>query len=105
MMKMDKKGDTISGHAHTYDHITLLSSGKVSMKHDKGENFFSAPKLIVTPKGIKHEFKALTDDVVLCCIHAIRDGDGVDDVASPDITVQEAHDLLTDYPLLEKETN
>ena len=92
-------GDTHQGHAHTFDHITLLSSGAVKMVHDKGEQDFTAPHLIVTPKGVKHQFIALEPNTVFCCVHAIRDGDGVDDVASPDITREKAFELMTTYSL------
>lgn len=94
-----RKGDTHQGHAHTFDHITLLASGSVLMKHDNGEAEYKAPHLIVTPKGITHQFTALEPNTVFCCVHAIRDGDGVDDVASPDITYEEAWDLMTKYSL------
>ena len=69
------------------------------MKHDNGEKQFKAPMLIVTPKGVTHQFTALEPYTVFCCIHAIRDGDGVDDVASQDITPAEAFELLTKYKL------
>lgn len=92
-------GDVYAGHAHAFDHITLLAVGKVLMTHDKGEQEFTAPHLIVTPKGISHQFKALTAGTVFCCIHAIRDGDGVDDVASPEITPEQQWDLLSTYKL------
>ena len=92
-------GDTHEGHAHTFDHITLLATGKVLMKHDNGEQTFEAPHLIVTPKGITHQFTALESGTIFCCIHAIRDGDGVDDVASQDISQEQAWDLLTKYKL------
>lgn len=97
-------GDTHNGHAHKFDHITLLASGKVLMKHDNGEQEFTAPHLIVTPKGVTHQFTALEPNTVFCCIHAIRDGDGVDDVASPNITPEQQWDLLTKYDLVENTT-
>lgn len=95
-----KAGDEIEGHAHTFDHITLISSGKVLMKHDNGEQEFKAPHLVVTPKGIVHKFIALEDNSVFCCIHAIRDGDGVDDIADPGISKLEAYNLAQKYPLI-----
>lgn len=97
-------GDTHQGHAHTFDHITLLSSGAVRMVHDNGEADFKAPHLIVTPKGITHQFIALEPNTVFCCVHAIRDGGGVDDVASPDITSEQAADLTTEYSLVQLST-
>lgn len=97
-------GDTHQGHAHKFDHITLLASGKVLMKHDNGEQEFTAPHLIVTPKGVTHQFTALEPNTVFCCIHAIRDGDGVDDIAPPNISPEEQWDLLTKYDLVENTT-
>lgn len=96
-------GDTHHGHAHMFDHITLLATGKVLMKHDNGEQEFTAPHLIVTPKGIAHQFIAKEPNTIFCCIHAIRDGDGVDDVASPSITPEEQWNLLTKYKLTQPE--
>ena len=96
-------GDTHQGHAHVFDHITLLATGKVLMKHDNGQQEFTAPHLIVTPKGITHQFTALEPGTVFCCIHAIRDGSEVDDVASQDITPEQAFALMTKHPLTQPE--
>lgn len=92
-------GDTHNGHAHAFDHVTLLANGAVKMVHDNGESEYKAPSIIVTPKGITHQFTALEPNTTFFCIHAIRDGDGVDDVASPDITPEQQWDLLSKYPL------
>lgn len=99
MHRFINPGDTHQGHAHVFDHITLLAVGSVLMKHDNGEQEFTAPHLIVTPKGITHQFIALEAGTVFCCIHAIRDGSDVDDVASQDITPDQAFDLMTRFPL------
>jgi quercetin dioxygenase-like cupin family protein len=103
MMHLKAIGDVHAGHAHTFDHITLLATGKVNMKHDSGEQEFTAPQLIVTPKGITHQFVALSNDVLLCCVHAIRDGSTVDDVAKQDLTPEEAAQLLQQFPLTQSE--
>jgi quercetin dioxygenase-like cupin family protein len=100
MIKLLRTGDTYPGHAHVFDHITLLATGSVIMTHDKGSQEFKAPHLIVTPKGITHEFKALEDSTTLCCIHAIRDGNSVDDVAPQDIDISTAEELImAKYPV------
>ena len=101
MMHLPAIGDTHGGHAHVFDHITLLATGSVDMVSDKGTNQFTAPQLIVTPKGISHEFIATTNDVLLCCIHAIRDGSTVDDVAEQTITPEQARELLSKFPLIQ----
>lgn len=89
----------MDGHAHVFDHITLLAAGKVLMKHDSGEQEFIAPHLIVTPKGVKHQFTALSNDTVFCCVHAIRDGDGVDDVVAPNVTPEQLFNIMSKYTL------
>ena len=95
-------GDTHQGHAHIFDHITLLATGAVTMKHDNGEEDFTAPHLIVTPKGVTHQFIAKQPNTVFCCIHAVRDGSTVDDVVSQDVTPDRAFELLTQYPLAQE---
>jgi cupin superfamily acireductone dioxygenase involved in methionine salvage len=104
MMHFYYKGDETEsyGHSHTFDHITLLARGSVLMevfKENGSAVEHKAPKLIVTPKNIKHKFTALEANTVLCCIHAVRDGSDVDSVASQNITPEQAFELLTQYPL------
>ena len=64
-----------------------------------------APAIIVTPKGIVHEIEAKSDNCVLACIHAIRNGDGLDDIAPQEITPEEARALIEKYPLVESIKN
>lgn len=100
MIPLSGVGDLVQGHAHTFDHITLLSVGKVLMTHDNGRQEYTAPCLIVTPKGITHQFENLADKSLICCIHAIRDGDDVDDVADPSISQSDAINLMTQFPMI-----
>ena len=68
----------ISQHVHVHDHITLVSSGSVRVWQDDTEpREFHAPAMITIPAGSQHKFMALTDDVVLCCLHNLR-GTGSD---------------------------
>ena len=103
MIPLKSIGDKVEGHAHLFDHITLLSVGSVRMKHDNGEAVYTAPCLIVTPKGITHQFTSLTDFSLLCCIHAIRNGDDLDDIAPQNIPDYEAQQLFTKFPMTEME--
>lgn len=102
MIPLNGVGDKVAGHAHAFDHITLLSIGSVHMKHDSGEATHVAPCLIVTPKGISHEFTNLVEYSVLSCIHAIRDGDDVDDIAPQNTPEHIAQDLITKNSLIIK---
>lgn len=97
--QFNNAGDTHEGHTHAFDHITLLSYGSVKMVHDNGEAEYKAPHLIVTPKGIKHQFTALEPNTVFCCIHAIREQDDLNAIASPNISLEQAWELLGKAPL------
>jgi len=99
MMHLYWPGDKVVGHAHTFDHITLLTKGTVLMKANDVVKEHTGPKLIVTPKGVVHEFEAITPDCLLCCVHAIRNGDTVETIAPPDITEEQAYALLRQFPL------
>lgn len=99
MMEMYYKGDIIDGHAHVFDHITLLAKGRVLMKANGEEHEHEAPALIVTPKGIVHQFEALEHGTLLCCVHAVRNGDGVDDIAPQNISEEEATAMTFEHSL------
>ena len=72
----------IAQHVHTHDHITLVSRGTVEAWQD-GEvlGTYTSPAIIKISAGKKHAFIAMTDDVVLCCLHNLR-GTGLE---SPEI--------------------
>lgn len=99
MMHLYDVGDTTEGHAHTFDHITLLAKGEVLMRAKGTEKTHTAPALIVTPRGVEHEFVATVPGTILCCIHAIRNGDDVEDVAPQEITEAQAHEFMLKFPL------
>lgn len=103
MMSFPLEGMTHAGHSHTFDHVTLLATGSVRMVHDNGEAVYTAPHLIITPKGIAHRFDVLAPNTTLCCIHAVRDGDGVNDVVEQEVTPERAWDLLSAHSLIATE--
>ncbi len=79
---LKKAGRIASQHVHAHDHITFVSSGSVQAWQD-GEDLgtFNAPSMITIPANKKHAFVALSDNVVLCCLHNLR-GTGLE---SPEI--------------------
>jgi quercetin dioxygenase-like cupin family protein len=99
LMTLETPGQKIHGHAHTYDHVTLLSTGSVWMRKEGQEERHDAPKLLVTQAGIEHEFECIEGPALLSCIHAIRDGDLEHEVAEPNIHPQRGMDLMQRYPL------
>ena len=84
---VEKAKSVISQHVHAHDHVTIISSGSVEAWQD-GEilGTYTAPAVITIPAGKKHAFTALTDNVILCCLHNLR-GTGLE---SPEIIVDEA---------------
>ena len=79
---LEKAGRIASQHVHAHDHITLVSSGTVqAWQNEECIGVFSAPSVITVLANKKHAFVALTDNVVLCCLHNLR-GTGLE---SPEI--------------------
>ena len=82
---VEKANTVIAQHTHAHDHMTLVSRGEVEAWKD-GEviGVYKAPAIIKIPAGSSHSFTALTDDVVLCCLHNLR-GTGLE---SPEIMTE-----------------
>jgi quercetin dioxygenase-like cupin family protein len=82
-MHFEKAGDTELGHTHPFDHLTLLAAGSVKITVEGKETVFKAPHMIYIHKDKVHKLEALEDNTVAYCIHALRDGNGVDDILDP----------------------
>lgn len=80
----EKKGDCNVGHEHTFDHQTLLASGALEAVVNGETSFFKAPHIIFIKAGVSHTFTALEDKTVAYCIHALRRGEGIDDIINPE---------------------
>jgi len=76
-------GDVMDGHKHNFDHSTLLGNGSVKVIVNEQETIFTAPTIIFIHAQNQHEFIALEDNTVCYCIHAIRDGDRIEDIVDP----------------------
>ena len=75
-------GDREEGHAHLFDHVTLLSSGKLKLTALGKDSEFTAPHHIFIKAGVVHELTALEDNTVVQCIHGIREK-GCEDIVDP----------------------
>jgi len=76
------KDSVIGKHVHTYDHLSILSSGQVLVYVDDLEPmFYEAPIAITILANKSHAVRALTDSVWFC-IHATdeTDPDRIDQV-------------------------
>lgn len=70
------KGFEALSHAHTYDHLSILASGKVVVKTDKNPEGieYVAPACLEIKAGLNHSILAL-EDVSWFCIHATNETD------------------------------
>jgi quercetin dioxygenase-like cupin family protein len=82
-MRFVKAGDMEEGHAHCFDHLTLLASGRIRLTALGKSDDFTAPHHIFIKAGVEHELLALEDNTTAHCIHAIRDGERVEDIIDP----------------------
>lgn len=82
-MHFQKAGDIEHGHTHQFDHLTLLASGKLNVTVDGVSSVFVAPHMIYIKADKNHELVALEDNTVAYCIHALRNGDALNDIIDP----------------------
>lgn len=82
-MSFAKAGDINDGHTHIFDHQTLLAKGKVKVTVNGKDSEFTAPTIIFIRAGFEHQIEALENETVCYCIHAIRDGERIEDIIDP----------------------
>ena len=80
-----EKGESYGGHQHHFDHVHLLSVGKVKITIDGVDTIYEAPTQIIIKKELEHDIECLSDESIGTCIHAIRDGKRVEDIFDPDM--------------------
>jgi hypothetical protein len=83
MMHFKNAGDTEHNHTHSFDHLTLLAVGSVKCEVNGVETMFKAPHMIFIHKDKMHAFTALEDNTVAYCIHPMRIGERIEDIADP----------------------
>jgi len=83
MMHFKNAGDTEHTHTHSFNHLTLLAAGSVKCIVDGKETIFKAPHMIFIHKDKMHAFTALEDNTVAYCIHPMRIGERIEDIADP----------------------
>jgi quercetin dioxygenase-like cupin family protein len=74
-MRFENVGDIEIGHRHTYDHITLLSQGKLEVIIEDNESglVYEAPSAIKILTGVKHKLVSHEAGTIAHCVHALRD--------------------------------
>lgn len=85
-----KKGFCTIGHSHTYDHMTLVVKGAVSIQVDGKAREFHENESIEIASRRHHAITALEDDTMLLCIHDTR-GMELEELAVPFDYSKETH--------------
>lgn len=98
-MHFKKAGDQNEGHEHNFDHITLLSQGSVEVDVEGQKTVFKAPHLIYITAGKRHFLKALEDDTVASCLHALRTGEREEDILDPSMVPAGVNPQILAKPL------
>ena len=83
-MHFKHAGDIEQGHAHIFDHVSLLTAGSAKVTVEGVSKVFTAPHAIFIRKDWMHEIEALEDHTIMICIHALRDGERVEDIVDPE---------------------
>lgn len=83
-MEFLEKGSRMEGHIHTFDHQTLFATGEFIIKVEDKKYKIQAPHVFITKAGMVHEIECVSDTGLAYCIHALRKGENIEDIASPD---------------------
>lgn len=83
LMHFVHAGDVEEPHTHRFDHASLVSSGSVEVTVNGETSIYVAPAMIMIKALEEHTLRALEDNTVVSCIHALRDGDAVGDIIDP----------------------
>ena len=75
------KGEKLPGHAHGFDHTTIVFSGAVRVKaaFPDGrivEQDFTAPSHFLVKADVEHEIEALENETVVWCVYSHRTPQG-----------------------------
>lgn len=100
-MVLNQPGNKIFGHSHAYSHVTLIATGSVWMRANGIEERHDAPKLVITPALVRHEFECI-EPAILCCVHAIRQSEAEYDIADTEITPEQGLNFMGKFSLTSK---
>jgi quercetin dioxygenase-like cupin family protein len=84
-MCFKQAGHTEQGHKHSFDHLTLLATGKLLVEVGEETTVFTAPAMIYINKDITHKLTALEPNTTAYCVHGLRDTNVSDDIISPEM--------------------
>lgn len=93
MLEFDKN-DIETHKEYPFDHLALLTNGSAEVKIDGMTTNFFAPKIMFIPKNKVHSITALEEGTLIFCIHAIRNGEKIEDIVNPTILPDDSKSIL-----------
>jgi quercetin dioxygenase-like cupin family protein len=80
-VSLARAGDVTAGHAHHFDHTTIVLSGGIRVRADLPDGRtidreFHAPAHCLILAGVEHEITALADDTAYWCVYSHRTPQG-----------------------------
>ena len=92
-MHFERHGDQTIEPCQTFDHVTLITSGKIRYElldnlsgRILSSKIFNAPDTVFVTKNQCHKMVALTNNSSVACIHALRTIE--DDIIPPDSIIE-----------------
>jgi len=70
---LETAGDTVLGHAHAFDHLSLLATGVVDVEVEGVSTRYTAPTAVTIKAGLRHQIRAVKNDCLWYCVHSIPD--------------------------------
>lgn len=105
MLVFKESGDANEGHAHTYDHVTLIAPGsRIAIESNGRRTEFEGPHLVVIPAGVAHRMIALEPWSTAVCIHALHAKDNPGDIIDPASVPEGTPPWAFAVPVLESES-
>lgn len=74
-LQADGQHDAVRHHTHGTDHVTAIARGVVGVFLDGAlVTTLRAPALFEIKAGTRHEFRAITPQALLYCLHQLEEG-------------------------------
>jgi hypothetical protein len=103
MSVFEKAGDETGSATYVYDRVILVTHGTVTVEYGDKTTTAHSPSIVITPSGVVQKITALEDDSIIFSIHAVRNGQNANDVVDPEITAEEARQLIMDnFPVSDR---
>lgn len=70
-LRLELAGDKVNSHAHLFDHLSLLATGRVAVTVNGKRIEYEAPTAVTILANQRHEIEALCNDCLWYCIHSV----------------------------------